>query len=102
MRLAVLVALLFALIAPGAQACRCVVPATPQEDLGAADGAFYGTVTGRAIADEGNPDVQGDEYIDYTFAIDADYKDNLPDELQLGFPVASAACGLDLDVGDNL
>ena len=56
----------------------------------------------REVADEGSPSVEGDEYVNYTFRIDVDYKQNLPEEFSLGFPVASVACGMDLAVGDEL
>src|SRR5262245_60582234 len=100
MRVLVLGTILLALVVPSdARACNRVVPKTPKEDLAEADGAFYGTVVDREILDEGNPDKSGDEYVNYTFRIDIDYKGNLPPELPIGVPVSSAGCGFDLEKG---
>jgi hypothetical protein len=104
MRLAVLAAVLLALTVGVsiAHACSCVAPQSPREDLANADAAFYGTVAEREVLDEGSPGFTGDEYVRYTFAVQVDYKDNLPDELVLGSSVQGSACGFDLAVGESV
>jgi tissue inhibitor of metalloproteinase len=99
---ALLISLIVVCAAPSAaQACSCVVPGDPQEEIARADAAVFGKIVKRDV-NRHRREIRGDETVVYRLKVLRDYKGNVGRHLHFRSTLLSAACGLDLRRGQRI
>ncbi|MBD2847835.1 hypothetical protein IDH44_21790 [Paenibacillus sp. IB182496] len=84
-----------------AQACSCVAPGTPLEEMEAKDAVFSGTVLGAIVEEPNRADgtISSADPVFATFDVDKVWKGEIEQQAQVNTVRSSASCGVDFEIG---